>query len=483
MSALALVFQFLLTYVVLGNILALFCLRLVRNLSIDRPSVLFVSLGLAPGIVSLILYFCFLLLPGVFPFVYISIVLAIFVAMLALSWRDFPLLLETYKSLFGKPRHVSFAFVVRVAVAVITLGAVLFVLCTAVLFPIQGYDALGHATLGRMLFQDCSLEHFPLKSPLENGFFMNVLYPPGIHLLYAWSYLLQGSTASDIGVRMVAPMYVILTFLLLWRWGETLGRGVGLFAMFALATMPIYMHQAAGSSIDAMRMFFFFSSLFWVYQLTRHRSLPLLGIASFTLALAPFIHTIGALALPVAGGMYLLFAGEKPLIRRIGTGALLVSLAGVLGGFDYLRRFIVFGSWAPASLHIRWDISEVLANRGLDTTYNIIVHGVFRIFTNHQAYGIVAWLFLASLLLLFYEKYRQNPAFLFVILCSVLTAVLLWTAPSPAVPGWANGRFIMTIAPFLALCAGLFLNTLGHAWNSPIKQTLQTLQKVRRYEV
>ena len=225
MSALGLVFQFLLTYVVLGNILALFCLRLLRNLSIDRPSVLFASLGLAPGIVSLILYFSFLLLPGFSSFVYVGIVLAIFLALLAFSWRDFPLLLETYKCLFGKPRHVSLVLVIRAAVAVIIVGAVLFVFYTAVLFPIQGTDALKHAYIGSMLSQDCSLEHFPLSAPLEDGFFTNVLYPPGLHLLYAWSYLVQGSTASDLGVRIVAPMYVIFTLLLLWRWGETLGNG------------------------------------------------------------------------------------------------------------------------------------------------------------------------------------------------------------------------------------------------------------------
>lgn len=478
MAVLGLVFQLLLTYAILGNILALFLLKLLQKVPIDRRGVLFASLGLAPGIISLILFLSFLLLPGASHFVYIGIVLAVFLIILVLSWRGFPLLLETYKSLFCKPRYLSLLVVLRMALTIVVLGAILFVSYLAILFPIQATDAMRHATVGRVLFEDCSLEHFPPTSLSEHGHYYGVSYPPGLHLLYAWSYLLQGSTASDIGVRIVAPMYVVFTLLLVWRWGEALGKGVGLFAMFALATMPIYMHQAAGNSIDAMRMFFFFSSLYWVWQLIESRSPPLIGIAIVALSLGPFVHAFGVFVLPVAGALYCLFARER-IMRRIGIAALVVLPVGVLGGLAYVRQFGTIDIlWRPLS-SLAFKVSSILAGLWLAPMSYVSESGVSQVFTQYQTYGILPWLFLASLLLLSWKRHRENRSFIFVILCSILTMTLIYAYLLTC----NYSRYNMTVAPFVALCVGLFLNDLGYLSNSPIKQTVMTLAKRRRYEV
>ena len=454
MFTLGVVGQFILTYIILGHALALLLLKLLRNHPIDKLSVIFVSLGLAPGIVSLILYFSFIVIPHAPSYAYICIVLAIFTLMVLVSWRSYPLLIQAYRSLFDKA-HSLLAAWLRIGLALLIIVVVLFIFYKAVLFPIEGYDQLQHATIGRMIYQDRSLEQFPLMQPSEQGLTLNVAYPPGLHMLYTWTYLLQGSVASDIGVRFVSPMYVVFTLLLLWRWGKLLGRNSGLFAMLIMAMVPWYMHQAASNSIDAYRIFFVCASLYLAYQLTQSRSIPLIVITGFALALSVFSHTLGILAIPVAAAAYLVFSDGK-LFTRVGTAAVFSSIA-CLGAVEFARRFIIAGSWQGPQLEIPYTIADIMAQKGLNTLGDILADGVFRIFTDIPGYGLLGWLFLASLFLLLSHEHRSNRLFRFLIFTGAGSALLIWVVPSPVVPGWANVRYILTAAPMFSLCGGLLL--------------------------
>jgi len=427
----------LLTYGILGNALALLLFRALQRTTVDRASILFGSIGLAPGIVSIVLYLCFLLLPGASHFIYIGIVLAVFAIAPALSWRSFPQLAETYRSLFSRPCYLSGWSTIRVIVAIAILAIVLFASYKAILFPIQAHDALKHATTGRILYENCSLEYVPSN------------YPPGLHLLYVWSYLLQGGISSDYGVRTVAPIYLILTALLVWRWGEVLGKGAGLFAVLALVTVSVYTLEAMYNSIDAIRIFFFALGIFWVYWLTVQYSAPLLGIAVFTLVLALFTHAVGIVALPIAGILYCLFAKGR-VIRRVGTGIALVLPAATIGLLAYPYQSIkIISNLQGRAIWLVTNAPDL----------SIVQH----ILTNYKFYGILPLLFLLSLLPLLWKGYQENRGFIFVAIGAVLTIGLIYGY----LLCFDLYRYYMTAAPFAALCAGVLLSTLdGRAESS-----------------
>ncbi|MGD9676185.1 MAG: hypothetical protein AB7V19_05835, partial [Candidatus Bipolaricaulia bacterium] len=339
------------SFLLFGNAVALFALARLRTTSIDRACVLIISLGLAPGIVALFLYVLFLAVPGTAPLVHVLLVSMAFAILALSSWRHIALLGAAYRDLLRPHRPRMLARAVAVGAIVILLSSVAIV---AILLPIQSHDALIHAERGRMLAVDRSLVHFPLAEPLPNGACMSSSYPPGVPLLYAWTHFVQGSTARDHGVRMIAPYFALLTILTLWRWGERLRTGAGLFAAFALAALPVYLSQAAQNSVDAMRMFYVVASLYLVTVLAEHTrfSVALAGLAALSLGLAGFTHTLGFLALPSAGLFYLAFARRTGFWRRLLEGASFVGVGGFVAGFDLLRRMALFGNWKGPVLSI-----------------------------------------------------------------------------------------------------------------------------------
>lgn len=469
----------LLVHIVFGHAIFLLLLRVSACCRDNKVATLLTSLGLAPGIVSLALYFLFMIIPDQPHLLYMLVVTALFIALLAAS-RPTPLkLVLIYREILSTVKEHRHRSHLRGLALLFTIAAIGLVFYSGVFFPIQSTDALRHAAIGRMLAQDRSLVHFPITSPLENGFITNVLYPPGLHLLYASSYLSQASYDSDIGARVVAPIFAFLTIALVWRWGDKLGKDVGILAAFSLTSMCSYLQQVGINSVDAFRMFFFFAAFFWLRSLIRSFTVPILVLVCLLLSLAVFTHTIGLLALPAAAILYCLLSRKTGCVRRFGTGTLLILPPALIGGMEYIRRFAMLGEFRPASLYFKAETSDLLTQRGLTSFYRIIVEGALRLFTQPQIHGLLGCLFLVALVLLLSRRYRQNKEFVYSIAISILGAGLIWFAPSPTIPGWANSRYIMTIAPFLALGAGVALRWGEHLLQSKVVPLLH-LQAPRR---
>jgi hypothetical protein len=452
------------SFIAFGHALAVLCLGFLRNAEVDHGGVLLACVGLAPGAVALLLYAQLILFPGGPYWLHAGLPFAVFVLLYMSRIRFSGRLVDAYRALRPHRGWSALGTLVTVATLIlITLTAVI-----AICLPIQTHDALIHASRGIMLAEDRSLAPFALTEPLSSGAYKNAQYPPGLSLVYAWTLLLQGGTQNDAGIRSIAPFCVVLTLLLLWRWGNRIEPSSGILAVFLLASLPIYMGQAATNSIDALRMLFILHAFYFLPLLVGTRSWIAGVLCVLALALAGFVHTLGLLALPVFGALFLAFSHAEAL-RRLAVGAGISIAAGLVGGIEYIRRLLLFGNWRAPLLHTPPDTTHILHARGLQYVSDVIIHGILRMFTDLGAFSVFGLLFLPSVVLGLL-KHRRNRWFLLALAPALLLALLIWIAPSPSTPGWANARYIMTITPFMALCNGVLIRWV-------LRQRMQWLTK------
>jgi len=462
-SIIVLVISVLVTFVVPGMALAAPLLRRIPQDSQDRAAVLLTAFGIAPGLIAVLLYFLFWLLPGMPAGAYIAI-LGVVLAVVPLTSLCIRRTSRTERELPAtrapEVAAVKLAKFTAVAIAILT---VLIVLYTGTMFPIQTHDAMQHAYIGRMLAEDRSLEHVPLLEPLPDSFSLNIRYPPGLHLIYAWTYLFHNANL-DTGVRSIAPIFLLLTVGLVWIWGNWIHPGTGPFAALMLAATPLLAEQAATNSIDPSRVFLFAAAFFWLHKTTKDRAAPCaLGLASAGFVLAPFFHTLGVLGLPVGGLLHLL-AGRRSLSGKLRQSLLLFGPAVALLAAEIGRRWVSTGRVFPALLYEPIPTSELLSWRGLSSIIDILARGVGGIFTSPRLYGVAAWFALLWLTIELFQRRRQQlaPA-VFLAAAASGTAVLIWIAPIKP-PGWANVRYILTIVPLLAILAGFAVREATAWW-------------------
>ena len=452
MAALRVAGAVILTYLVFGHVLALGALRVLGGRTNSDGAILLTCLGLAPGGTALLLYFALLIGPGRSRFVYIGAIAGVFLVITWLSRGAISSLGAVYRNLLSRGwRSWSLAQAISAALILMALSIVCF---KGIFFPIEAHDALIHATYGRVLYEDRALDRYSEGLATDSGFRYSVEYPPGVHLLYAWGFLLQGSSRPDWWVRTVAPLYLALTLLLVWRWGEELRPGAGVLAALALAVIPVYSHEAAGNSIDAIRVFFFVACLYWTSRLAQQYSRGVAALCALSLALSVFTHILGLIALPVAGLLYLVLSFKKGWPRSLPTVAGLATLGAALGGFEYLHRYFVCGRTLGSVVLLKtMSVQQLLAARGLETTGKAILNGFLEIFLDYRMLGIVTWIALASVVLLWQRKLWNGRELAGPLLASGLTVMSVWLIPY----AWSNYRYVMTATPLLAVSAGASL--------------------------
>jgi hypothetical protein len=466
-ATMTLVVSVFVAFVLPGAAVGWVVLRSRASTGDSRLLLLATSFGLGPGLVSVALYALFWLAPGQSTVVYGALVGGALLLMIAVSEalrrrsRGTRPAAKHESSLVGTHPHemlVASGFPwARAAAALVLMFTLLVVFYTAILFPFQTHDATQHAYIGRLLATDRSLQHVPLTQPLADGFSENVRYAPGLHLVYAWQFLFTGTSGVDVGPRATAPLFFLLTTLLIWAWGDALRKGSGLFAALAFATLALLASETANNSIDAPRLFFSVCGVFWAYRVaTGHRSAAAWVLAAVGIALAPFFHTLGLTTL-VAAGAFVLLEARGSLVKRVARSAGLIAPSCALLALEIARRFLATGSALGPSLYIPMSRQELLQTRGLQSFIDILGRGISRVFTEPQFFGFAAWLFAGWILWdVARHGLRRNAHVTWLGVAFIGSAILIWVAPMTP-PGWANARYVLSAMPFTALGSGLLI--------------------------
>lgn|GEM_PF-4158716 len=445
----------LLVFFIQPNALALFLHRLfAQSKSLDSRFTLLLAYGAAPMLSALLLYLAYLVAPGQSQWLYRGIVLVPFALMAAAGWRHRRKLGAGYRDLL---RATVGAWRRRSGLLVGLVASIMVLIClfVALAFPISGYDALSHAYRGRAIAEQSSLQPVTLLEPDENGYVRSSVYPPGLHCLYAWLYVVGGSTETDHAARFVSPWYFGLLVLLCAYWASRIRPGAGVYAAFLTAGTPLLFSQAAASSIDALRVYLLVAGLLAIRKQAEEPTWPMAFVSGGLLGASCFVHSLSVTALPISGILYLAYARDQHFARRLWMGGVTIALATGIAGIEFLRRLISFGSLSAPLLYTPEPEAETLARRGLDTIGGVFWNGVLAPLLDVRLFGFGLWLGIAGTITALLRRLPRE--ILYVALSLFGLMILIYMAPFPGLPGYANPRYILTVMPLACVAGGPWL--------------------------
>ena len=345
--------KFILTNAVFGLALCALLIRIDRNRAHPPAEIVIASFGLAPPIITLLLYYSLLVLPSLPDLVYFVIVLSFFVGVLYLGrhWMADSLaylksaLIKGWQRLAAGPSH-GFARWLSIHLASLLVLYLAFLIISSLQVPIGGHDALSYAAQGKALYK---IKHIELRGILldpATGIYRPSFHAPSFPLFLTWEMILNGlfGFGGDMYFRSVHLYFGILIIALLVYWLNKKGRALALLGVIGLLSSRGFFLALARVHIDTYRIFFLLLSWIYLARALRNKdrlSLVLLGASS---GIAAFAHTLGAFAAALTLLVFFLFLGGR-ILYRFQTAALVCLWALAAGGLHYLIDMAWGSGW------------------------------------------------------------------------------------------------------------------------------------------
>lgn len=359
-------FKFVLTNIVFALILCLCLLRLNRAHEHPTVELFLVSLGLAPALVTLILYFAFLCCPPLPNLGYFLIIIVVYILFLWLGRKELPVIYADFKSRLISNRHklkrheydgapapgTWTKHAKEIARWSYTALVLLILIYLAISFrnvlhmPVSGYDALSYAAEGKALFKIKHIEFRSMMLDPETGMYIPSIHAPSFSLFLTWEKMLNSlfGFKSDLlfrgiafyfGLLILAGQYYCLR--IKGKWLALLGT-IGLLSCFSFFCAMMYIH------IDTYRIYFIAVAWFYLAGALKKQdrlSYLLLGITS---GMAAFAHTLGALMAAITILVFSVFLKGSFLYKiRIASLVFLLTLA--TGGIHYVIDSLWGSGW------------------------------------------------------------------------------------------------------------------------------------------
>ncbi|RLB11963.1 MAG: hypothetical protein DRG39_03190, partial [Deltaproteobacteria bacterium] len=236
-------FGILFTHVISSIIIFLFFSRLLQIKKQNLLTLFVITMGLGSATISLLLTRLIMIFPHHGDLFYISIILSVFLILFLFGYKNLFLvkfllkeIVETYKSEPYEEDHI----LKMVKIAIIFLVISIFYM--TLLFPIIENDALQYATVARMIYESKTCSFYPLINPdPKTGFYAVSSHPLGYISLITWSYMINGGITNSWITRVISPIYMLYTIILLWYVLYTSRNKIcAIFGVLLLLTTPIY---------------------------------------------------------------------------------------------------------------------------------------------------------------------------------------------------------------------------------------------------
>jgi len=456
----------ILTYGVSSFVIFLAAARLTRVTRSDASRLFFLTAGLGPIIISLLLTRFYQLLPYHSDAFYLAGVSVCFLPLLILGRRKLHLaadILADGRAFLAE--RISWKcwpeMIILALASILTVGATI----QGVWNPLTSQDALGYATLSRLIHNYGNVEFYPsTEADPQTGFYYPSSHPLAYPALIAWHYMLQGTGEYAGLMKIIAPIYTIHCLLLLWHLLANRGRFAGPMAMLLFIGTPWVYRLTHICHIDPLRVYVFVLAFVWLRELLRRPGWAWTVLAGIAVGASMFSHSAGLLTLPFFAFIYFIMAHEK-LAQRIVRIAAICVIAVALGGPRYIQNFIAAGS--PVSDDTRvWSMPELgykeylRHDRGLVTQSERLFNGMLKGFTKLRYFGLTHWLCAAAVIFGLKRILTDglSSAFLWVlILFYGLVAITFVIGMDLVIK---NDRYFITVQPFIAYHGGLFLSHL-----------------------
>jgi hypothetical protein len=364
------------------------------------------------------------------------------------------------------------------------LAWVALLLINAVSIPLLQNDALEYATVGREIFHVRSLVDYPLLNSESNlsGFFAPWTHPPlYVSMIYMVS-VLQGHADEPGLMRLIAPWFLITAVYMTVKLGKLRGPNIGVLAGLLMISTPLLFLGADSALIDALPvsgMVLLLASMTGLNTSHRLYGTVLGGVLGLTL----WTHSQAILFIPLVAAAIAFQYGLRGSRKSARTGAVGLVAALLIGGWPYLRNFLLFGSPVsdtPAVFAMpELDFGSYFAfARGLDHNTAIIQYGVFKGWFSFEAYGWLFWLGAGGFFLFMFRQTVENLLRVIVnglgetnerdtVLWLGLAILLTYHigVVFSVVLGIdlmiRNERYMLVISPMLALGGAYFLHSLA----------------------
>lgn len=352
--------QFLLTNIIFSVIICSALIQLNKEKIHSNFVLLLYSLGLAPALTSLLLYYFLLFSPHKSYLFYFMAVIVIYFILLSLGRKNLSVLFTVISSKIADAKKFFIDLSSPHQIKNIIFSSVLVLLLASFLFlhlsntlqaPLDGTDALKYGTLGKIFFKEKSLEYRWIRPYPQNGFYLITNHAPSFALLMTWDKITTSffSLDTDFYYKSLSIYYSLLILSVMLFWLFKKNKYLALVGVSALIFSFSFFQTSIIQHLDSYRIFFLIISwIFLAYSIEKkdRLSLYLLGIFS---GLAAFSHTIGAIIVTFNCLALFIFM-EGKLKSKLKKTTLVVFLV------------IIFG-WLHYILDIFWGFGWIVFNR------------------------------------------------------------------------------------------------------------------------
>ena len=340
-------FQFLLTNILFSTIICTVFIRLNRDNTYSNLELLLYSLGLGPALTSIFLYYSLLFIPDFSHLFYFLVVLLGYSILFALGkkyfsslWKDLSEKIQGIRQ--GWPHRRSHEKVELIIFSIVLLA---FILSFIFLYfpnmlqaPLDGTDALKHATFGKIYSTEKSMAYRWIRPHPGSGFYFIFNNPaPSFSLLLTWEKIMDSfiNINKDLYFKFTSPYYALLLMGIFLFWLSRKSKYLALLGLFALLLGFSFFQTLVTQHLDSYRILFLVVSWIFLARAIEKRdslSFILLGIFS---GFAAFAHTIGAI-LVIFNCLALFIFLEGNLRYKLIKTRDVVLLTVVLGWFHYI---------------------------------------------------------------------------------------------------------------------------------------------------
>jgi hypothetical protein len=283
---------FLLTQVVFGTVTGAFLMRVMAPANLPKWALVVLGIGLAPCLVTLMMYYLLWLTPGLSPLVVMAVVVIFFFAMgwyAREGWLGYRSVAHRLGTLTND-RSMWLYALCTVGFMVLTFV----MLRTSILTE---HDILEYGVQGGIFLRDMAIRYQPHHYDVRTGFYYVGLHGFTFPLLFTWEGLFSPDAASlsDPWVRSLTPFYAWLTVTLIWGLMRRADRWFAVWSILALGGAMGFFFLSTVYHLDALRIFLFTSSAALLVVVLRKPLPSVISLFAIVCAASAVVHSLGAI--------------------------------------------------------------------------------------------------------------------------------------------------------------------------------------------
>lgn len=332
---------FLLTQVVFGGIVGAFLVRVMAPARLPEWALVVLGVGLAPCLVSLVLYYLLWCWPGLPHQAVLLAVLAVFAVLARVAgrgWGCYRRLARKLGDLAGDRSMWPYALC--------TAGFMVFSLMLLLAKGLTEHDILEYGTQGQIFLRDMAIHYQRHHYDAATGFYYVALHGFSFPLLFTWEGLLAGHAAQleDPWVRALTPFYAWLCVTLLWGLVRRWGRWLAVWLALALGGSMGFFFLATVYHLDSIRIFLFIAAATLFAAVVHRPHARSVVLLAWVCAAGAGFHSLGAIIGVMFGGLllFLLPGGKK---ARAGATLVFFSVFLLAGGIHYVMDVLFGTGW------------------------------------------------------------------------------------------------------------------------------------------